>query len=241
MSNPEDKAVIRCSNYAMKKAYRHWGNFAYRDCSDLDEIDTAIDYCSIAIKSDPQNELAYHLRGSMYSNKHWYRRDCKDLNRAISLGFKDEYIYTDLGFAHTLVDECSEAVNNFSHALAINPNYFKAWGQRGYAFLRMKLYDKAIPDLIIALSLFPNDPSTLRVLNRAYLERGRHHLKAGRNLEAVDDYTKATSSRDFIVEAYEGRAAAYTNLGRVEEASADMAKAKYFREEEEHSKMNSHG
>ena len=241
MRKSEYRAKLVCSNYAMKKAYKHYDNFVKSNYSDLDEINTAITYCSIAIKSDPQNELAYHLRGSMYSNKHWYRRACKDLNRAISLGFKDEYIYTDLGFAHTLVDECSEAVNNFSYALAINPNYFKAWDHRGYAFLRMKLYDKAIPDLIIALSLFPNDPSTLRVLNRAYLERGRHQLKAGRNLEAINDFTSATSSRDFIVEAYEGRFAAFTNLGRVDEASADMAKAKYFREEEEHSKMNSHG
>ena len=66
-------------------------------------------------------------------------------------------------------------------------------------------------------------------------------MKADRNLEAVDDFTKATSSRDFIVKAYEGRATAYTNLGRVDEATADIAKAKYFREEQEHSKMNSHG
>ena len=240
MSNPEDKAVIRCSNYAMKKAYRHWGNFADSDCSDLDEIDTALKYCLLAIKINPQNAAAYSLRGSMYNYKHWHKRAFRDLNKALSLGLNDEDVYYGLGFAHLLCEEYSQAVNNFSNAIALNPNSSILWYFRGCTFGDMELYDKAIPDLIIALSLDLNDTDTLDRLSNAYLERGHYHLKAGRNLEAINDFTSATSSRDFIVEAYEGRFAAFTNLGRVDEASADMAKAKYFREEQEHSKKNSH-
>jgi len=241
MSNPEDKAVIRCSNYAMKKAYRHWGNFADSDCSDLDEINTALKYCSLAIKINPQIADAYSLRGSMYNYKHWHKKAFRDLNKALSLGLNDEDVYFELGFAHLLCEEYSQAVNNFSNAIALNPNSSILWYFRGCTFDDMELYDKAIPDLIIALSLNPNDTDTLECLSNAYLERGRHHLKVGRNLEAINDFTSATSSRDFIVEAYEGRATAYTNLGRVDEAKSDTAKAKYFREEQEHSKMNNHG
>lgn len=241
MRKSDFRAKIVCSNYALKKAYRHWDNFEDSNHSDLDEIDTAIDYCSIAIKNYPQNEFAYKLRGSMYSNKHWFRRACRDLNRAVSLGLKDEYVFTDLGFAHMLEHECSEAVNNFSHALEINPEHFSAWSNRGYTYIKMRLFEKAVPDLKIALSLIPNDPIALLNLNDAYYGRGHLYLKADRNLEAVDDFTEATSSKDFIVKAYEGRAMAFTNLGRVGEATADIAKAKYIREEQEHSKMNSHG
>ena len=241
MRKSDFRAKLVCSNYAMKKAYRHWDNFEDSNHSDLDEIDTAIDYCSIAIKSDPQNTHAYAFRGKMYIRKHWFIWACRDLNKAISFGLHDEFVYTDLGFAHMLEHECSEAVNNFSIALAINPEHFSAWSNRGYTFIKMSLFEKAVPDLKIALSLIPNDPIALLNLNDAYYGRGHLYLKADRNLEAVDDFTKATSSRDFIVKAYEGRATAYTNLGRFDEATADIAKAKYFREEEEHSKMNSHG
>ena len=242
MSNPEDKAVIRCSNYAMKKAFKYWGYYHDQDNQDdQDDLDTALKYCSLAIKINPQNASAYALRGSMYNSKQWFKRACRDLNKAISFGLHDEFVYTDLGFAHMLEHECSEAVNNFSIALAINPEHFSAWSNRGYTFIKMSLFEKAVPDLKIALSLIPNDPIALLNLNDAYYGRGNLYLKADRNLEAVDDFTKATSSRDFIVKAYEGRATAYTNLGRFDEATADIAKAKYFREEQEHSKMNSHG
>ena len=89
----------------MKKAYRHWGNFADSDCSDLDEIDTAITYCSLATKINPQNAAAYSLRGSMYNYKHWHKRAFRDLNKALSLGLNDEDVYYGLGFAHLLCEE----------------------------------------------------------------------------------------------------------------------------------------
>ena len=240
MRKSDFRAKIVCSNYALKKAYSHWDNFKASNPSDLDEIDTAITYCSIAIKNYPQNEFAYSLRGSMYIGKEWYKWACRDLKKALSLGLKDEFVYSDLGFAYMLLQECNEAVNSFSNALEINPNYCFAWQKRGYTFTKMELYEKAIPDLKIALSLLPNDIYANRDLNRAYLRRGHLHLKAGKNLEAISDFTSATNSKDSVVEAYEGRAAAFMNLGRVDESTADIAKAKYIREEHEHAKKNSH-
>ena len=44
MRKSDFRAKLVCSNYAMKKAYRHWDNFEDSNHSDLDEIDTAIDY-----------------------------------------------------------------------------------------------------------------------------------------------------------------------------------------------------
>jgi Flp pilus assembly protein TadD len=66
-------------------------------------------------------------------------------------------------------------------------------------------------------------------------------LDAGEYLEAIDDFTNATESKDFIAQAYEGRSIAFTNLGKIYEAKADIAKAKFFQEEQKHSKKNSHG
>ena len=224
MGRSEDKAKESCSNFAMKKAYKYYDNYDY---------DTAIKYCSLAIKIDRQNGMAYNLRGAMYTHNYWFTWSFRDLNKALKLGFINETVYTNLGVAHMLLGECNNAVNNFSNALAINSNHFCAWSNRGYTFFKMKLYGKAIPDLKIALTLIPNDPIPLLNLNDSYLRRGNLHLNAGRNLEAVEDFSSAMNYYDFVVEAYEGRASAYTNLGLIDLAKADMVKAKFFRDEYE--------
>lgn len=200
MRKSDFRAKIVCSNYAMKKAFKYWGYYHDQDNQDdQDDLDTALKYCSLAIKINPQNASAYALRGSMYNSKQWFKRACRDLNKALSFGLNDEDIYSDLGYAHLLCEEYSEAVNNFSSAIALNPNSSILWYFRGCTFDDMELYDKAIPDLIIALSLNLNHTDTLDRLSNAYLERGHLHLKAGKNHEAVDDFTKATSSRDLIL------------------------------------------
>ena len=127
--------------------------------------------------------------------------------------------------------ECNKAVNNFSIALEINPEHFSAWSNRGYTFIKMRLYEKAVPDLKIALSLIPNDEIALLNLNDAYLGRGNLHLKKGRYLKAVEDFTKAIKLEGFLVEAYEGRSIAFMNIGKIDEANADMANAKFFRDQ----------
>jgi len=221
MRESDDKAKISCSNFAMKKAFR-----SYYKC----DFDIAIKFCSIAIKNNPQNGSAYNLRGEMYTKKYYFKWAIRDLNKALSLGFNNEMVYSNLGDAYMFSHQCDKAVNNYSFALKINPENFWAWSNRGFTFKKMRLYEKAIPDLKIALTLQPNDPIALLHLDDAYLGRGHNHLKAGKNLEAVEDFSNAMNYNDLAVKAYEGRASAYTNLGMIDLAKADMVKAKFFRD-----------
>ncbi len=246
MRKSECRAKLVCSNYAMKKALKHLDNY-FDNYDDLDDhkyhLDTGLKYCSLAIKINPQNAYAYLTRGSVYTLKEQFKRAFRDLNKALRLGSNDGDVYYELGFAHLLCNEFREAINNFSKALLVNPERWASWYFRGCAFSDMELYEKAIPDLKLAISLGTDDKDydeTLSRLNKAYLGRGQQHLNACRNLEAIDDFTKAASSKNLIVKAYEGRATAFTNLGKMEEAKADIAKANYIREEQEHAKKNSH-
>ena len=221
MRKSDDKAKISCSNFAMKKAFKYYDNYEY---------DTAIKYCSLAIKIDPQNGMAYNLRGAIYIHNYWFTWSFRDLNKALSLGFNNDMVYSNLGDAYMFSHQCDKAVNNYSIALELNPENFCAWSNRGYTFIKMRLYEKAVPDLKIALTLRPKDSIALLNLDDAYLGRGQQHLKAGRDIEAVDDFSNAMNHYDFVVEAYEGRASAYTNLGMIDLAKADMVKAKFFRD-----------
>ena len=230
MRRSEDNAKESCSNFAMKKAFKYYDNYNY---------DTAIKYCSLAIKSNPQHGMAYNLRGAMYIHNYWFTWAFRDLNKAQSLGFNNDMVYSNLGDAYMFSHQCDKAVNNYSIALELNPENFCAWSNRGYTFIKMRLYEKAVPDLKIALTLRPKDSIALLNLDDAYLGRGQQHLKAGRDIEAVDDFSNAMNHYDFIVKAYEGRAAAYTNLGMIDLAKADMVKAKFFRDKYEHDYDNS--
>ena len=221
MGKSDDKAKISCSNFAMKKAFKYYDNYDY---------DTAIKYCSLAIKINPQNGMAYNLRGAIYIHNYWFTWSFRDLNKALSLGFNNDMVYSNLGDAYMFSHQCGKAVNNYSIALELNPENFCAWANRGYTFIKMKLYEKAVPDLKIALTVRPKDSIALLNLDDAYLGRGQQHLKAGRDIEAVDDFSNAMNHYDFVVEAYEGRASAYTNLGMIDLAKADMVKAKFFRD-----------
>jgi tetratricopeptide (TPR) repeat protein len=216
------KAKESWSNIAMEKAYEFY---------DKPDYDTAIKYCSLAIKINPKNGMAYNLRGAMYTHNYWFTWSFRDLNKAISLGFTNECVYSNLGDAYRLNQQCDKAVNNYSIALEMNPDHFYAWLNRGFTFTKMKLYEKAIPDLKKALSLIPNDKGAISDLSSAYLGRGNLHLKEGKNLKAVEDFTKAIKLEGFLVEAYEGRSIAFTNIGKIDEANADMVKAKFFRDE----------
>jgi len=239
MSKSEDRAKESCSNYALKKAWKNIGN--YHDFDNDEYLDTALKYCSLAIKINPQNANAYVTRGSVYNEKDYFKRAFRDLNKALSLGLNNEDVYYELGFGHFLCEEFREAINDFSKALIVNPEHYGSWYFRGCAFSAMELYEKAILDLKLARSLDTKDKDTDTRLNQAYLGRGYQHLDAGRNLEAIDDFTQAARTKDLIMKAYEGRAKAFTNLGRVDEAKADIAKAEYIHEEQEHSKKNRHG
>ena len=221
MRRSENKAKISCSNFAMKKAFKYYDNYDY---------DTAIKYCSLAIKINPQNGMAYNLRGAIYIRNYWFTWSFRDLNKAISLGFNNDMVYSNLGDAYMFSHQCDKAVNNYSIALELNPENFCAWANRGYTFIKMKLYEKAVPDLKIALTLRPKDSIALLNLDDAYLGRGGLHLKADRYLEAIDDFSNAMNHYDFVVKAYEGRASAYTNLGMIDLAKADIIKSKFFRD-----------
>jgi tetratricopeptide (TPR) repeat protein len=145
-------------------------------------------------------------------------------------------------------DECIESANR---AAEVDREFWPALRLRGECTLGNGDFEGAIPDLERYLQQEPGDADTwynLGVLYRktgrlekaidaynrvlgidstyveAWINRGSIFIDQGLFDEAVSDYSRALGVAE-IPAAYNGRAAAYSGLGRFEEAAADLERS----------------
>jgi tetratricopeptide (TPR) repeat protein len=134
------------------------------------QFDKAIENYTLAIAKDPKYDVAYHNRGAAHLDKgiHFYNE--KNYSRAI-----DEYTLAidDFGNANALASyllyayqkdgnipnacrarglaykekgEYSKAIEDYSRAISINPNYSMAYNSRGVVYSMIGNREKAIAD-----------------------------------------------------------------------------------------------
>ena len=111
-----------------------------------------------------------------------------------------------------------EAIASYDKALAIKPDYPKAWFNRGVALGNLGRYEKAIASCDKALEIKPDYPE-------AWCNRGVALLNLGRDKEAITSCDKALEIKPDDPEAWFNRGVALLNLGRDEEAIASCDKA----------------
>ena len=110
------------------------------------------------------------------------------------------------------------AIELWSEAIAIEPNFHLAYSGRGIAKDDLGRYEEAIADYDQAIALQPND-------HFAYNNRGSAKSNLGRYEEAIADYDQAITLEPNYHTAYNNCGSAKSNLGRYEEAIADYDQA----------------
>ena len=156
------------------------------------------------------------------------------------------------GIASYNKSEYEEAIEKYSEAIELNPNYEIAYYNRGLAKGNSKLYQEAISDFNKAIELNPNDADSyssrgiskgglrqyqeaISDLNKA-IELNQNHANAYNNRgiaknnlelhrEAIADYDKAIELNPNYAEAYSNRGVAKGKLGQYQEAISDFNKA----------------
>jgi protein O-mannosyl-transferase len=124
----------------------------------------------------------------------------------------------NLGFAYSKLDQWIPAIDNYSKALEIDPNYTDALSNRGAAFAKTGQWDKSIMDCSRAILL---DPRYLK----AYFNRGGAYTNTGQFDKAIADYTAVIGIDPRFHKAYSDRGIAYAGLGQWEKAIEDCSKA----------------
>jgi tetratricopeptide (TPR) repeat protein len=109
----------------------------------------------------------------------------------------------------------SEAVNCFDRAIALKPDDYVAYNDRGRAYARMRQYDLAIRDYDKAIALKPD-------LSQAYNNRGNVYLRMRRLDFAISDYNTALLLNPDFAEVHNNRAMAYFLMREYDKALADL-------------------
>ena len=119
--------------------------------------------------------------------------------------------YFERGNRFYYAGKYSKAVDDFSKAIQLDPNYADAYNNRGVAYYDLKKYDEAIRDYNYAIQFDPNN-------KQAYYNRGNAYDDLGKYDDAIRDYNYAILLDPNNKEAYNNRGNAYFKLKRYEEA-----------------------
>jgi tetratricopeptide (TPR) repeat protein len=112
----------------------------------------------------------------------------------------------------------SQAIDNFSKAISLNPGFADAFVYRGLAYYNNKQLNPAIQDYTKAIELNPG-------YIIAYFNRGLAYT-ANNNIDlAIQDYTKTIELSPAYTAAYTSRAGAYFTNKRYDLAIKDYTKA----------------
>lgn len=127
--------------------------------------------------------------------------------------------YYDRGTAYDDKDQLQRAIEDYSEAIRINPDYAHAYGNRGRAYGRTGRYDNAIADFDRAIQLDPNYVD-------AYSNRGFAYYYKGLYDRAIQDENQAIRLAPNDAVSYFVRGLAKEKSGDQAGGDADIAAAR---------------
>jgi adenylate cyclase len=143
-------------------------------------------------------------------------------NRAISLAPDNANVYWVKAIYLALTRRAEEALGAANAGLALNPTIPAGYQGRGLAENSLGRYEQAKADFEKAIRLSPRDPG----VGFWQLDLGDAEISLGRFDAAIDAYRKALDMGLQVYFLHMNLAAAYAQAGKMDEAKAELAKAR---------------
>jgi tetratricopeptide (TPR) repeat protein len=125
---------------------------------------------------------------------------------------KDNYVmHNSLGNVLFKEGKNKEAIDNYSKAISLKPDYAPAYSNRGVAYVNIRQYRMAVEDYSRAVRLKPDYAI-------AYNNRGIAYANLGQHQMAIEDYKQATGLKSEYANAYFNWGLACANLGQYQQA-----------------------
>jgi len=140
------------------------------------------------------------------------------IERATRLNRASDVSFYNYGLISKHLNKPQQALEQFSKAIAINPNVAETWNNRGTVFNDLERYDLALSDFNTAIAL--NERYA-----EAYANRGKALTFLKRFEEALAGYDTALSLKPDLAEAWLGRGSVFRDLKRHDEAFAAFDRA----------------
>jgi SpoVK/Ycf46/Vps4 family AAA+-type ATPase len=123
----------------------------------------------------------------------------------------DATAYYEKGNEYYEQGDYDKAIENYSMAIILNPNFLECYFNRALCYYNKKNYDKAIEDYTRAAEI---DPENAMIYNN----RGDAHYRKQEFDKAIADYDKAISLNKDYLKAYYNRGLAYACIQDYETA-----------------------
>ncbi len=188
--------------------------------SNKQNYDKAIAHYQTALDNAKKNEMIgriHYLIGSAYFDKEDYSTALGHLSKAIELDAKAPD-YNLRGRCFARLKDFSSALMDYGKAIALKPDYAKAYHNRGVAYNRLKDYDAAVSDLETALSLDSK-------LAGAYFELGNAYARLEEHEAAIEAYTNYLASNPKDAKAYYNRGLSCYKIGEYQTAVENFSQA----------------
>jgi adenylate cyclase len=119
-----------------------------------------------------------------------------------------------------MVGDSESEIEMADRAVALNPNSFHAWNNRGWVYRIAGLPEEAIQSFERAIRMSPVDP----LLHAPFAGMGYAYIELGRFDEAIVAGKKAQRQNPSFSPAYRCLASAFAHLGRDAEAREAAAR-----------------
>jgi tetratricopeptide (TPR) repeat protein len=114
--------------------------------------------------------------------------------------------------------EYDKAINSYTQAIQLEPEFGQAYNNRGLAHHVLGNYDDALTDFNVAIKILPNSAEV-------YSNRGLAYLYKGDYEKAILDFEQSIQLRPNFSNAFYNRGLAYFNTGNYDQAVADFTNA----------------
>jgi len=186
----------------------------------------AIEEFNLALAANPKSAVSYYQKGVSLYNKSEYKASIDAFSTAITLYEKDtSYLpncYNYRGYVKYQIDDYKGAIEDYTKAIAIRPNYGNAIWNRGDAYQYNKDYKHSIEDYTTALSLYQNDSASLATL---YCSRASTKINNETYLGAIEDCNLAIKFKPDYAVAFSNKGTAFKDSGLYKEAITEYRKA----------------
>ena len=208
------------ANVAIEKAtspsaYSYWlrGDILEK----MDKKEAALADYTKAIEIDSKYVTAYVYRAALYRKAKEYDLALKDIDAALENAHSPT-VYQQYLRGVILQDRGDDdaAIEAFTKAIEIDPNYSFAYGSRSVIYKNLKKYDLALQDINVVIEYLPSPTAYY------YWIRGDIWEKSGKKEAALIDYTKAIELDPKYVWAYVCRADLYKAMKKYDLALKDI-------------------
>ena len=153
-----------------------------RDFFFLNDANDALTFATEAIKLNPNNAVAYNVRGLAYTSKSDNDKALADLNEAVRILPNARHLRSR-GFILARKNNYADALRDYDKAVSLEPFDSSFPYQKATAYYGLNNFDQVIADTSKALELNPNYEDSLFL-------RGYAYERVGKLVEASADFDR---------------------------------------------------